>query len=251
MLVTAPCINCLIVGLLLAITFAALRHDKKHSLENAARKLPSKRSCLLTFWAVLFLFNLGGVLRDLPSLWSPVPYTGQSSIQIFFSPSCRACNELIKQADRLPHARWFPVPEDERDIWVIQAMTEQLIQGVSLEKAVEYAQTSVPALPEFSTKKEFQIRLLRPDMLILQFRLWKNRAHVLASGSDHIPFVEFMGLPSFFMHNVDDTHPDNKSPLSDIPELNVAGFCSGENATPCESPENTSRPVIDTSGLLP
>jgi hypothetical protein len=98
-------------------------------------------------------------------------------------------------------------------------------------------------------------------MLLLQFRLWKNRAHVLAAGSDRLPFVEFKGLPSFLngeKKSVPPTPERGANSPAEVPgiDLGVAGFCGGEKKKEdCESNDSTkmSHPYpsgpIDTSGM--
>lgn len=264
MLFTAPCANCLLVALLTACAFL--------SLSKAAGSPTPLRSPLLLVWALCFVFNLGGLLRDSAEPWSPLPAQSEAaSVHIYFSPSCRACLTLVEQAERIPGARWFPVAEDSRDIWLVRAMAEALNAGSSLPDAIEKARAAVPGLADFEAAPGWRIGLLKPDMLLLQFRLWKNHACVLTSGSDRLPFLQYMGLPAFLR---DDTpppaheHPAPGTPASPsgppesmpsipgLPDLGVAGFCSGEpSSTPCKDgfqPAPTPAPprgLIDTSGM--
>lgn len=254
---TAPCVNCLLVGLLLALTFFALLRET--ALHKRARHSP-----LLLLWALFFTLSAGGVLRDSTELWSPLPRPETSSVQVFFSPSCRACQTLAEQADALPDAAWFPVAEDTRDVWLIRAMSRHLAEGLPLREAIAKAHDSLPSLadaPDIMALPEYRFGLLKPGMLLLQFRLWKNRAHVLAAGSDRLPFVEFRGLPSFLREeNV--SAPASETPKADpsspaeIPgiDLGVAAFCGGnkakEDCTNDNSVKNPSPPPlgpIDTS----
>ena len=246
MLFTAPCVNCLIVGSLIALAYLAFR--------DAVLPVQRDRSALVMVWTVLLIADLGSVLRDFADPWSPLPGE-HASVQVYFSPSCRACQTLISHADDLNNARWYPVPEDTRDIWVIAAMEERLSRGLSLEQAVEEARRVVPEAEAFDNDAGYRLGLLKPGMLLLQFRLWRNHAHVLAAGSDRLPFVEFMGLPSFLAEPVAQPRSDlsDAHETPDIPGLNVAGFCDGESETPCEEPPAplTEGNLIDTSGMVP
>ena len=249
MLFTAPCVNCLIVGSLIAVTFLAFR--------SAALPVRRERSSLAVLWLVLLIINLGGVLRDLADPWTPLPAQEEASVQVYFSPSCPACRTLLSRADALSDAAWYPVPEDTRDIWVIAAMAERLEKGMSLEQAATEARQSVPEGEAFEGDSSFRLGLLRPGMLLLQFRLWRNHAHVLAAGSDRLPFVEFRGLPAFLAEPAPEPEksaPDTSDELSpEIPGLNVAGFCDGESEEPCEETPaiSPSGSLIDTSGMMP
>lgn len=263
MLFTAPCANCLIVALLTACTFL--------SLKKASGSPAPYRSPLLLAWTLCFLFNLGGLLRDGAEPWSPLPPGNEAaSVHIYFSPSCRACLMLVEQAERIPGARWFPVAEDSRDVWLVRAMEEALTAGASLPEAVDKARSAVPGLADFENAPGWRIGLLKPEMLLLQFRLWKNHARVLASGSDRLPFLQYMGLPAFLRdsppplphgHASDTPAPPSvfaggPAPIPGLPDFGVAGFCSGE--TPASSCEDDapgtrspvpSRGLIDTSGM--
>ena len=249
MLFTAPCVNCLIVGSLIALSFLAFRSESEYGKKE--------RSALALVWFLLLLVNVGSVLRDTSEPWSPLPAQKEASVHIYFSPSCRACRTLLSRADDLKGAQWFPVPEDTRDIWVISAMTKNLEKGMSLELAVEEAQKAVPALPDFKDDASFRLGLLRPGMLLLQFRLWQNHAHVLSAGNDRLPFLEFKGLPTFLTEPpapVQSSSPAVDGPPSPlIPEIGVAGFCDGTAESPCENgePGEAPAPLIDTSAMLP
>lgn len=252
MIFTAPCVNCLVVGGLIALSFLAFR--------NAVPPVRKERSTLLLIWLVLLVVNVGSVLRDLAEPWTPLPARQeQASVHVYFSPSCRACQTLLSRAGELDGASWYPVPEDSRDIWIIAAMADRLEQGMPVAQAVEEARKSVPDPAAFDADAGFRFGLLRPDMLLLQFRLWRNHAHVLAAGSDRLPFVEFLGLPAFLVPppaSAQDRHgtpavQDRDAPA--VPGLDVAGFCDGESETPCQEPGETASgsDLIDTSGMLP
>ena len=254
---TAPCVNCLLVGLLIALTFFAL-------LRETALHKRARRSPLLLIWALFFTISAGSILRDSTELWSPLPHTGQESVQVFFSPSCRACQTLTEHAATFPDAAWFPVAEDSRDIWLIQAMSKHLAAGLPLREAITKAHADIPGLadaPDLMALPSYRLGLLKPEMLLLQFRLWKNRAHVLVAGSDRLPFVEFKGLPSFLRgeekNGITAPAPHEASP-AEVPgiDLGVAGFCGGKKKNEdCGSSTSTkmSHPYpsgpIDTSGM--
>ena len=255
---TAPCVNCLFAGLLIALTFFAL-------LRETALHKRARRSLLLLAWALLFAVNTGGILRDASDLWSPLPRPEQTSVQVFFSPSCRACQTLAEQAASLPDGAWFPVAEDSRDIWLIHAMAKRIGEGQSLTEAIAGAHKDIPSLadaPDLMALPEYRFGLLKPEMLLLQLRLWKNRAHVLAAGSDRLPFVEFRGLPAFFRSEerlpAPHEHGAGRPELSEVPgiDLGVAGFCGGDKQpSDCKddnSVKNSSSvpaSLIDTSGM--
>lgn len=273
MLFTAPCTNCLIVGALLAFCFFSLRR------QHAA---PRSHSPLLTLWGLLFLFASGGILHDLAEPWSPLPGEGPGAVHVYFSPSCRACQQLLEQADQLEDARWFPVQENDRDLWIIHEMERRLAQGKTLPQSLQEALASAPSSIDLKENRTLRISQLKPAMLKLQFRLWKNHARVLASGSDRLPLVQFLGLPAFLRHDAEPpTTPHHTSEstsgaavqeTADLPEslpslseqgtepfdpslLGVAGFCGGEdqekNCTNAAPPRHSLEDVMAGSGLAP
>ena len=253
MVFTSHCLTCLLVGALIALNYLILRADN----------LPPRRerSTLAAVWLVLLVIDLGGVARDLADPWSPLPAPEQgSSVQVYFSPSCRACQTLIANSDRLADAAWYPVPEDARDVLIIADMADRLEKGESLEQAVQNARRNAPDPAAFEQSVASRLSLLKPSMLLLQFRLWRNHAHVLAAGSDRLPFVEFKGLPAFLAEEPTPEEPQERAPaappsdaLPDIPGLGVAGFCGGGDDAPCEEPPSppSSSGLIDTSGMTP
>jgi hypothetical protein len=242
----------------IAAAFLALRREDEP-------KRRTRRSPLLLLWGTLFLFALGGVLRDSAEPWSPLPQDGAASVHVYFSPSCRACQTLVELAPRMRDARWFPVAEDSRDIWLIRAMAKRIAEGLPLNEAIAAAHKDIPGLadaPDLMALPEYRFGLLKPDMLLLQLRLWKNRAHVLSAGSDRLPFVEFRGLPAFFrseeripaLHE----HGAGRPELAEVTgiDLGVAGFCGGDKQpSDCEDDNSVknspSAPasLIDTSGM--
>lgn len=233
MLFTAPCVNCLIVGILIALACLSLCRVEKNSA----------RPALFWLWLLFFLFNAGSVVRDFSEPWHLLAGEEQA-VHVYFSPSCQACRKLTAQAEKLSEARWYPVSENRRDLWVIHAMQERVESGVPLSRAVAEALAAVPEGAAFEASREYRYGLLRPKMLLLQFRLWKNRAHVLASGSERLPFVEFAGLPSAFLpparqeqEKTREQIPVEKEESTSIPglDMGVAGFCGGEE--PCTEPE--------------
>lgn len=265
MLFTAPCANCLIVGLLIATAFFFFHREV----------LPQRRvrrSPLLLLWALLFLFDVGGILRESTEPWSPLQTHEQPAVTIFFSPSCRACQTLTDQAERFTAVRWIPVAEDARDIWLIRAMTVELRRGHPLPEALALAHASIPGLTDFGTAPGYHLGLLSPEMLLLQLRLWKNQASALATGSARLPIVQFMGVPSFMreapakLSPGTDSSPEapasstvspastQKAPLpSGIPgidDLGVTGFCGGPKKPGSCDNTPSSPGLIDTSEML-
>ncbi len=188
MLVTAPCFSCLVIALLMALSFFSMAFT---------RKFKSLTYTFLALWALFFIINAGAIAKSFVS-----PYTiyinpeykedvYSSSMRIFFSPSCSACKEAVQllgseemtiQAD----IAWLPVPESSADIILIVQLDRLINKGLSLKDALEEVLLS-PQKSSFET--------LVPE-LIMQIRLLINQALLNDRGTTRIPFVEYTGLPA-------------------------------------------------------
>lgn len=242
MLFTAPCFNCLIVGLLLVLTFvayraAARREQRRH---DAAFLSP-----LLAVWVLLFVVDAGCLIHGSLGSWALAePADGaEPSVRVYFSPSCVACVSLVRayDADRSGAAAWYPVAENDHDLLIIADMRRRLggegTEGVgdgavSLAAALDAALADVPA--RFSS-----LTLVQPDYLWLRFRLWRNAAHVLDAGSGRLPFVEFHGVPAIL------TAPPAATPSASSPA--PSGGTAPLSAMP--APATPSLPFLDVTGF--
>lgn len=289
MLVTAPCFNCLIIGLMLALTYAAFRHA-----EHDKRRGPQAMSILLVLWTALFVINIGGIVRASVGPWalemspavsSPAAGRGNqataeekttaadAAVQVYFSPTCSACQGLVAAAGGEnglgtgQAVAWYPVAENSRDIVIIADTINRMRTGASLDIAMKAALVAAP-------ERVSSWNLSSPSMLTLQFRLWRNKAHVLNAGSGRLPFVEFRGAPAALTQHAKTPEPvpsgsagsgsatsgltENSDSGSvadtmanqtriDLPFLDVGGFCDGAtSAEPCDA--NTP-PISVNSGI--
>lgn len=238
MLFTAPCFNCLLVGLLLALTFVAYRAVVRR---DQRRRAAGSLSPLLAVWTLLFIVDVGCLVRDSLAPWALVEPrdASEAAVRVYFSPSCAACVSLVRSYDeaRSGAAAWYPVAENERDLLIIADMKRRMAEdgpegGVSLASALDASLASAPVRTSPSA-------LVGPGVLLLQFRLWRNAARVLNAGSDRLPFVEFHGAPAVLQASPPTAEAAPSPAVSDtvaspLPFLNVTGFCGGD--TPCDEP---------------
>lgn len=238
MLFTAPCFNCLIIGLLLTLTFiawrAAARRDQRRRGDGAV-------SPLLAVWTLLFVVDAGCLVHGSLGPWPLAgPAGGRAAVRVYFSPSCAACVQLVRAYDetRAGAAAWYPVAENERDLLIIADMKQRLAGegredgGAGLASALDAALAAAPV-------RASSLALARPGALLLQFRLWRNAAHVLDAGSDRLPFVEFHGAPAALQAPPPAASTEAASSVSpsatpSLPFLDVTGFCGG--GEPCPDP---------------
>ncbi len=176
MLVTSPCISCLVVGLLFLLTYIAFRHTGRRL------EAPS-RSILVTIWMIIFIANSGVILRDSLGTWS-IYGAKNPLISVYFSPSCPSCQVAVNVLVSNKDAAFYPILEKEEDFVAIAHIVNSVNKGESLAKALEQA-------------KNIQNHNLGFfEALHLHFYLLRNKAKVLLSGSDVVPFIEYKGLPA-------------------------------------------------------
>jgi hypothetical protein len=233
MLGTSPCLPCLLAAFLLALAylcFLLTAHTRQRTFAGL------RFSILLAIWACLFVANLGSLARESVKPWAmrtPIN-AGDLVARAYFSPSCPSCRQLVRglppdQADKLA---WHPVAEKEHDLRVIAAMQHRLRQGDAMDQALSAA---------LETPLAGQWALIRADMLLLQFRLWRNQAHVMEQGGV-LPLVEFLGAPAFMLQPrraAAPASPASKNapqPGQDAalpPELSIIGRCDPQADASC------------------
>lgn len=218
MLVTAPCLACLGVALLIGLLFLVLyRHA--HS-RNA-------RGWLLAFllWAGLFLAvvaSAGGELLGSWQLSGPV----RAERRVYFSPSCPACRDAVAVFGE--SAAFFPVAEREEDYAAIYRMKLALDAGKTLAEALAVSGAGAEA-PYFSIQGAlFRLRLLR------------NKAEVLNLGFSSLPLIITGGMPKGLRPepaamSAEPPVRQRQEEAALPPELSPLDSC-GEGALPCDTP---------------
>lgn len=186
MALTAPCISCLGVALLFALAYLLFRRQARLR-QRQPRSAAARHSFLLWLWLVLFIINVGQVARSQIGIWPILDESGEASTRMFFSPSCRYCLEGVKALSGNINVAFYPLAETEADIARVDKMMAILDQGMSLEEALAQSQEA---------KFESFWQTLAPDVLLLRFRMLRNKAHLFAQGSRGVPFFERKGLPS-------------------------------------------------------
>lgn len=236
MLSSAPCLNCLIIGLILALLYLSFR-----SLFYKRQRNPRKSMPLAFYiWAFVFILNLGCLIQDTIKPWGlPVNnlQTSEAPVQIYFSPSCPACLNLIESLGQGGSPQYFaiyPIAENSQDILVIDALYSKMQKGLPIAQALTEARAG-----EYKLTPDL---LLQPHLIWLQLKLWRNNAHVLSAGSDRLPFVEFRGSPAILMQQAAAKNQQSHNASESAQEfLTVTGFCFGEEPCAEESaPQSTS-----------
>ena len=239
MLTTAPCVGCLFSALLFALTYAAFRYSNHRREDNVPR------SWLIMVWSVLFIANVGSVVKAETDTWAMLG-PEDASVRLYFSPSCSACREAITTLSGRVNVAYYPVAENDQDVHSIAAMLTAVQRGDSMAQALN----TLKGQEENAKKMSFSL-----DNLLLRYRLLRNKAHVLASGCEAVPYMEFHGLPSFLSNQKgtkgqarptsgsggsggsggasgETSGASSTDPTLPI-DMGIAGSCGGANTPPC------------------
>ncbi len=229
MLLTAPCFSCLLIAFLMALCFSSFLRALQTPWKTST---PIAASCLLAVWGLFFVINAGLTLRESIRPWaisSPVAEAPRANV--YFSTSCSACRRLVlgispREAAKLA---WYPIAEKDDDIYAVNAILQEMRQGLPLDIAFRKA-TDAPHAYALSLK----------DSLLLKVKLWINHSHVLLSGHDTLPFIEFFGVPDALLRKPSVPAPAPVSTVTparkaiqekeaDLPFINLeeSGFCTG------------------------
>lgn len=186
MALTAPCISCLVAALLFALSYIMFRRNCPSRQQHQPQSASRRPSVLVWIWLVLFVVNLGQVARSQIGIWPILDESGEASTRMFFSPSCRYCIEGVNSLSGNINVAFYPLAENEADIARVGKMLDLLNQGAGLAEAMGQSQ-------EVEVESFWQ--LMSPNMLLLRFRMLRNKAHLFAQGSQGVPFFERKGLP--------------------------------------------------------
>lgn len=221
MLVTAPCVGCLFAALLFALCYATFRQS------SGRRGQAPTRSWLLPIWGLLFVVNIGAIIRAEVSTWA-IAGPEDATVRVYFSPSCSACREAITALSGRVNVAFYPIEENGDDVNAIVAMAAALEKGASVADALTAGKAEQP----LSIWKSYS-----PDMLLLRFRLLRNKAHVMAAGSQTVPFIEYQGMPAGLSQKSGsrNTAREATAPKDATLPLDgeIAGSCGGPANAPC------------------
>lgn len=219
MLFTIPCNFCVIIAIFIGLSYLSIRYETR----KITHTFPLPK--LLILWGLILIMVCGNIFINSIATWKLVPAKSTQNIQVYFSPSCEACTKLIQQQWDNPNIAWYPVQENEDDIWFIKFIQNAYENGDNLNEALMKSKSS-PLIAEASIFDCFSI-----EHWVLQLRLWRNAAHIMRSGQNNLPFIEYNGLPSTLTNTVPSTNNDT-SPLNDILGT-VDAFCGGKTTKPC------------------
>lgn len=179
MAITSPCLSCLGVALLFALTYFLLRNCDNNRERN-------ENSRLLYLWSLLFAANLVLAARE---MMPPEPIAGNSEapVHVYFSPSCSACVEAINNF-KFPENQiaYFATAHSEKDVLMLLMVQDKLASGSNLPDALNYVLANQPNTDEVPISK---------NTLLLRWQLLRNKTTVMQSSGGIVPYITFKGLP--------------------------------------------------------
>lgn len=225
MSITAPCVSCLTVALFFAVCFILFKRAWLHQLyagglRHNYRNPFFKSSIILWVWTLLFVINVGAVMRAQFDIWPILDESEDPQIKMFFSPSCHWCREGINVLSGNVNVAFYPVADNNADIYRIEKMINLLNDGMSLADALNQS---------LDVNEPGFIESLYPHILLLRLRLIINKAHIFAAGSESVPFFETKGLPGDIMAKVREKTENQRKPL-DSPDMNSGNYNSNNSA---------------------
>lgn len=189
MALTAPCVSCLVIALFFALAYFLFRRSEQ-SAPHGSRLKVARPSILLWVWIALFVINLAQVGRSQLDIWPILDEGGDGFLKMFFSPGCHYCIEGVNAYSGNINVAFYPIAENEAEIAQINKMIVLLNEGTSISDAL--IQSKDATFDSFFSA-------WRPDVILLRFRLLRNKAHIFAQGSQSVPFFERKGLPPELM----------------------------------------------------
>lgn len=223
---TAPCVSCLVAALLFALCYFLFRRTGSASA-RPGESGSSRHSLLLWAWGLLFAINLGQVARSEIDIWPVLDQSGDAATRMFFSVDCPYCAKAIHALSGKVDVAFYPVSENPEDVYRIAKMMSLLDDGMNMSEALDQS-------GEYETPEGFAA--YSPEMMLLRFRLLRNKAHIFAAGSQAVPFFEQRGLPVGLLKEnasaesqANSVKPENNFNLP--PELTITGQCG--SGVPC------------------
>ena len=238
MIFTAPCINCLVVAGFFFLIFLCLRKADRDSGYMSFQK-PAK-SLLVTLWSVLFIINIGAVLKSEVSTWSLGGNEKTASVHLFYSPSCSACRQAVEALAGKVDVAYYPVAEYPQDFARIAYMVSAVKKGETVNAAFQQAQSAKP-LPfiEYRGLPSQLTRNMRSEIARLEAEKAKLEEQVKAGRQEEAQPAPVQnpapGVQQPATAPQTEGSTDDRLPF-ETPDSSVSGACYGGTA-PCTDDE--------------
>ncbi|WP_430735125.1 hypothetical protein [Halodesulfovibrio aestuarii] len=213
MIFTAPCVPCLFFAAILFLLFFMQCSVLKR---RATLVTP-----VLVIWTLLFTPNVFSTVNEELGTWA-VYGNHQSNVQVFFSPSCSACKNLIPTLAQNDSGNitYYPIAESDGDLEKIFLMQKAITDGTSMYIAFNRAirgTTPPRAIP-------FMVRMK------LLWNIFRNKSKLASIGVTRIPVLITNGVPNSLLSN--EQKHGSKGDVLDFND-DFSG-CTDDSSAPCE-----------------
>ncbi|MBF0528309.1 MAG: hypothetical protein HQK55_03365 [Deltaproteobacteria bacterium] len=176
---TATCFSCLLVALLFVLALFSFY------LRERANLFLTKP--LLLLWFFFLAPNVISLTQEVISAPWPVSGRQTARIQIFFSPTCPACENALGffLADPNPDLALYPVSRSDRDSELIEDMLSMLQRGHSLKQALN----NINSTPHPSSELNFF------DRILTRWRVFCNKVAMSRMHQRSLPLILMTGAP--------------------------------------------------------
>lgn len=185
----------------------------------------------------MFIVNVGAVARSQSALWPITENGDEATVRMFFSPSCPSCREGVALLSGHVDVAFYPLAENDNDIYKVANMRRLLDTGMNLAEALAQSQEAL---------RPSGLGAWSPDLLWLRFRMLRNKAHVFSSGAQTVPFFEYHGLPAMLVKQ----SKKNSSAQSQATPPQAPASQS-QSLPPAPEPPLAAPPQLGTDAELP
>lgn len=213
MVFTAPCVPCLAFAAILFLLFF---------MQCSVLRRPSILVLpVLIIWTLLFTPNIFSTINEEIGTWA-IYGNQQADVQVYFSPSCTACKNLIPNLSKKDSGNiaYYPIAETDEDIERIflmqNAINDESSMYVAFNRAIRGTTDSI-SMP-FKTR------------LQLQWNLFRNKSKLASMGVTRIPVLITNGVPSSLLSN--EKKQGTKGDELDFND-DFSG-CTDDSTEPCE-----------------
>ncbi len=234
MAATSPCVSCLVAAFFFFASYIAFGMAGK-TIPQRASGFSWGSFILKSVWSFFFIINLGLVARSQLNVW-PLLDEGDARTRLFFSLSCPRCLESVDALAGRIDIAYYPVAENEEDIFRVARIKKLVEEGAGVADAIARTRDD---------ENGGYLAGYTPEMLLLRFRLLRNKSYIFQAGSQGVPFFEYLGVPPDVMQKIKAAR-EERSPRIERsseagksealpPELFDSGQCVGDKPCPPDS----------------
>lgn len=173
----APCLSCVIVGILIAATAMSAYFD--HRTAHMEPHAPRTFFAICLVWIVALSPNLVNISLEMIPPYA-IHGNADAQVKIFFSPTCPACRTMVEQMIESGgnDVALYPVGKGNQDMRMLCAMKCNYESTGDIKTALEAC---------WSANCKSDPRPI--DRLKLHFHVWRNKNYLVRMGKDSVPVM--------------------------------------------------------------